>query len=387
MNRSRRIFRLSPLTLLASGLLASQGAAAPLAPARTPRIQVAILLDTSSSMDGLIDQARNQLWQVVDTFGKARQGNLAPTLEVAVLEYGNSGLSAQSGFVRQVAGLTTDLDRVSEALFALTTNGGDEYCGYAIDVATRELQWSSAKEDIRAIFIAGNEPFDQGPVSYVGSIALAKQRGIVVNTIHAGPYAEGLATHWQTGAQLAGGRFMSIDANQQIVHVAAPQDAEIAALNARLNETYVPYGAEGGAARKRQIAQDANSESISGALLSKRAEAKASALYESSTWDLVDAVEKDKLALDRVKPEDLPEKLRAMREPELATFVESKSKARKEIQGKIRALGAERASFVAEEQRKAATPELKSLDTALTEAVVEQGRSKGFTFEPTAPKP
>ena len=94
-----------------------------------PKIQLAILLDTSSSMNGLIDQTRNQLWQVVNEFSKAEQNGVKPSLEVAVYEYGNSRLSASNGYIRQVSGLTGELDAVSEALFSLTTNGGSEYCG------------------------------------------------------------------------------------------------------------------------------------------------------------------------------------------------------------------------------------------------------------------
>jgi hypothetical protein len=40
------------------------------------RIQIAILLDTSSSMDGLIDQAKTQLWKVVNTFIEAKHDRI-----------------------------------------------------------------------------------------------------------------------------------------------------------------------------------------------------------------------------------------------------------------------------------------------------------------------
>ena len=93
----------------------------------TPKIQLAILLDTSSSMDGLIDQTRKQLWQIVDEFSKTKKHNVTPSLQVAVYEYGNDNLQRQQGYTRQLVGLTGDLDRVSEALFSLTTNGGSEY--------------------------------------------------------------------------------------------------------------------------------------------------------------------------------------------------------------------------------------------------------------------
>ena len=126
-----------------------------------PRIQLAILLDTSNSMDGLIDQARNQLWAAVNEFSSSTHNGIRPILEVALFEYGNSNLIGQNGYVRQVLGFTQELDQVSEALFALTTDGGSEYCGYVINEAVTELYWSDSNHDIKSIFIAGNEPFNQ----------------------------------------------------------------------------------------------------------------------------------------------------------------------------------------------------------------------------------
>lgn len=128
-------------------------------PIQKPKIQIAILLDTSSSMSGLINQTRNQLWQVVNEFSTAKRQGVTPSLEVAIYEYGNNALSSEQGFVRKVTGLTAELDQVSEALFSLSTNGGDEYCGYAINSALSELNWSRSDNDIKTIFIAGNEPF------------------------------------------------------------------------------------------------------------------------------------------------------------------------------------------------------------------------------------
>ena len=134
--------------------------------ASRPVIQVAILLDTSNSMDGLIGQAKSQLWTFVNQFSPLRRDGLAPELQVALYEYGKSSISAGEGYLRMVVPFTTDLDRVSEQLFALTTHGGDEYCGAVIKSATQGLNWSPSARDLKVIFIAGNEPFTQGSVDY-----------------------------------------------------------------------------------------------------------------------------------------------------------------------------------------------------------------------------
>ena len=54
-------------------------------PLRSRRIQIAILLDTSGSMSGLIDQARTELWSIVNEFIFARQKGRQPEVQVALL--------------------------------------------------------------------------------------------------------------------------------------------------------------------------------------------------------------------------------------------------------------------------------------------------------------
>lgn len=345
-----------------------------------PRIQMAILLDTSSSMDGLIDQARNQLWNVVNEFSTAKRGGQTPTLEVALFEYGNSALSQQSGYIRKLSHFTGELDLISEGLFSLKTGGGDEYCGMAVKTAVNSLQWSQSNNDIKVIFIAGNEPFTQGPVDHTEAVALAKQRGISVNTIFAGDHKSGVSGGWQLGAQLAGGNYMSIDANRTIVHVAAPQDQEIAKLNSQLNQTYVPYGALGKDSADRQLEQDQKSGSISGALLAKRAKSKSSSYYSNSRWDLVDAIKEGKMQdedLAELEEEQLPEVMKGMNTEERKNHVAEQAKKRDELKSEISKLSKEREQYV-QQQKQQQAEKPASMNDALSEAVRKQATDKGF---------
>lgn len=350
-------------------------------PVNKPKIQLAILLDTSSSMNGLIDQARQQLWQVVNEFSTATQHGVKPSLEVAVFEYGNSRLSANSGYIRQVSGLTTELDQVSEALFSLTTNGGDEYCGLVIHGAVSQLKWSDSDNDIKAIFIAGNEPFTQGPMPFRQAIAAAKNKGIVVNTIHAGDYEQGARSGWKDGAVLAGGNFMSINHNHRVAHIVAPQDRQIAQLNAQLNQTYIPYGTEGKRKHERQMEQDAANSDISAGLLAKRAQSKVSSYYENSSWDLVDAHTNGKLDLESVEEEQLPESMRVMSKEERQHHVEQAAAERKKIQEDIKLLSKQRDAYVTAERRKLSKESVNTVEDALIAAVRKQGESKQYVFK------
>lgn len=362
--------------LLGSSLMGSGLASA--APAR-PLIQVAILLDTSNSMDGLIDQAKTQLWKVVNDLAGARRSGVKPELQVALFEYGNNGLPAAEGWVRLVLPLTTDLDRVSEALFALRTNGGDEFCGTVIRDAASRLAWSAAPADYRAIFIAGNEPFTQGNVAYKESCRAAIAKGIVVNTIFCGDRNEGIRTSWKDGADLADGRYMNIDQNLKAAEIEAPQDAEIARLGAELNQTYVPFGTAGSAGKARQEAQDANALAAAPSALAERQVTKAGAGYTNAGWDLVDAQKQGMTKVEDLKTEDLPVEMRSMSEAERKAHVAKKAAQRDQLQAQIKKLSDERTSYIAAARKNQAAG-TSTLDAALLDAVHQQVVKKGFVF-------
>ena len=345
-----------------------------------PLVQIALLLDTSNSMDGLIEQAKGQLWKIVNEFISAKQNGRRPELQVALFEYGKSSLSGREGHIRLIQPLRNDLDKLSEELFKLKTNGGEEYCGWVIREAVEKLGWSKSRDDFKAIFIAGNEPFTQGPVDYGKSCKSAIEKGIVVNTIHCGNQAEGVATKWQDGALLAEGRYMFIDQNRAVVHYEAPQDREIAELGVELNKTYVAFGTAGRASQMRQSGQDANSSSLSaqGSAVN-RSLFKASPHYSNSSWDLVDACKDGKVKLAEIKAEELPAEMQKMTEADRKTFLEQKSKEREKLQEQINRLNAERTRHIAEQVKKQAGT--NTLDAVMIATIREQAVKRNFRFE------
>ena len=348
---------------------------------KPPRIQIAVLLDTSGSMEGLIEQAKAHLWKVVNEFALAKKDGKIPHLEVALYEYGKSTIPAAEQYIRMIVPLTTDLDKVSEELFALRTNGGDEYCGAVIKAATEGLEWSPANGDLKAIFIAGNEPFTQGQVNFRGACKAAVTKGIVVSTIFCGPHQTGIDTHWRDGAVLADGTYMNIDQNRAIAHITAPQDKEIARLSAELNTTYLGYGHAGRQAAARQVEQDAEAEKLSVSVLAQRAAFKSSVQYRSSSWDLVDAVKEGKVDLSKAKPAELPENMRKMTPEQRKVHVAGKAKERARIQEAITKLHGERKQYVAEQRKKLGGSQANSLDTVLIESLRQQAARKHFTLK------
>lgn len=354
------------------------------AAASAPRIDLALLLDTSNSMDGLINQARAQLWKIVNDLATAEKDGKSPSLRVALYEYGNQGLPTDGGYVRQVLPLTDDLDKVSEELFALTTNGGDEYCGRVIEAATQGLEWSKSEEDLKLIVIAGNEPFTQGPTDYKKACGEAIAKGIVVNTIFCGDRAEGIQTGWEDGAKLADGTYSHINQDQQVAEIATPFDDDLARLSGDLNGTFVFVGVA--EVRRRfaanQIAQDTNAAGLGGAIAAERAVSKSGAAYGFDA-DLVELYAKDAEALDEVKEEQLPAELRDKSDEERKAILKKKADEREAIQKKINNLAEKRKAYIAEERKKLAESGEKgpSLDEALLGALRMQAEKKNFSFE------
>jgi len=191
------------------------------------KIQVALLLDTSNSMDGLIEQAKSRLWNIVNTLTTLKYAGKTPDIEIALYEYGNDGLSQQSNYIRQVTPLSTDLDLISEKLFSLRTNGGNEYCGAVIQDATKQLKWGKDNNNMKLIYIAGNEAFNQGGINYKEAISDALKNDIYVNTIFCGNSIEGINTFWKDGADYGKGKYFNIDSNQVVRYVATPYDDAI----------------------------------------------------------------------------------------------------------------------------------------------------------------
>lgn len=342
-------------------------------------IQLALLLDTSNSMDGLIEQAKSQLWKIVNELGVAKCGDgTQPNIKIALYEYGNDGLPSSEGYIRMVSGFTNDLDLISEKLFSLRTNGGNEYCGHVIQTSLRQLNWSASANDLKMIFIAGNEPFTQGSVSYRVAGGVAKEKGVVVNTIFCGNYEEGISTNWKDGADITGGNYMSIETNRKTLYIATPYDDEIARCNDRLNKTYIFYGSQGRAKKEAQVTQDNNAASYGQSNVVERAVSKSSKVYDNKSWDLVDAAKDNDKAIAEADEETLPAEMKGMNTQQRKNYVDGKAKERASIQTEIQTLNKKRLEYITANTPK--DSEEGSLDAAMLRAIRAQAKVKNLKW-------
>lgn len=409
------LLKSSTLAALSIGTLAAMAAAPPAAPFRAPvmrpmsavcpalfswpptmritpaearrTVELAICLDTSGSMDGLIEAAKLKLWDIVNDLALATP---TPRLRVALLTFGNDGHLAEDGWVRVDSPLTEDLDEISRQLFALRTNGGTEYVGRVLREAGEQLEWTPSDSTLKLVVVAGNESADQDQTFRYADVCKGLiSRGIMVNAIYCGNPADEIAPGWREVALLADGHYAAIDHNNGNIVIASPFDDKLAELSSTINRTYLAYGEKGAWGATNQAQQDANAQTLNSAVVAARCQSKGSALYSNEHWDLVDACRSAAFKLADVKDEDLPESMRGKTLEQKQAIVADMAAQREAIQKEIADFSARRQAYVNEELKKHQSEEDRSFDTALRKAIRAQAMSKGFEFkvEPLTSRP
>ena len=352
-------------------------AAADTVPANDVRrdVDLVIALDVSGSMEGLIESAKQRLWDITNELARARP---VPALRVAILSYGNPAYGEQSGYVRVDLPFTADLDKVNATLFAFRTDGGEEYVARAIQTSLDTLQWSAKQDALKIVFVAGNESAEQDPRLTIAQVTYAAaNRGVVVNAIYCGADASEEARGWERVATRTNGVYASIDQQAAAVaNVATPFDEQITALNAELNSTYIAFGEGGQRGQANQVEQDRNAEAMSPSASTSRIVAKAGALYRAA-WDLVDAVESGK-KLDEIPAAELPAEMQALPPAERETYVRDKAERRQDLKRQIGELAASRSEYIAEQKESSA--DATGLDAAILEGLRDVAATKGFSF-------
>lgn len=349
-------------------------------PARQQQsVDLVIALDVSGSMDGLIDSAKQRLWDIVNELAQA---NPQPDLRMAILTYGNPSYGEQSGYVRIDMPFTRDLDAINRTLFSFGTNGGDEYVSRVVHRSVTDLNWTEDSDALKILFIAGNEAANQDPaISVELATELATNSGIVVNTIYCGDEDDNIVASWREFSSLTNGLFASISQNASAVaNIETPMDVELARLNNELNATYVPFGKDGDQYKANQVAQDENAAVMSMPSVVSRTVAKVSGLYKNSEWDLLDALDSG-VELEEMDVADLPEPMQSLNEEERKVFVGELSDKRESVTAEIAELGKQRQNYITEERARLSADAESGLDDAILNGVRELAERKGFEFD------
>jgi Mg-chelatase subunit ChlD len=347
--------------------------------ARAPRIEVAFVLDTTGSMAGLIEGAKLKIWSIANQLAS---GQPTPQVRIALVAYRDRG----DAYVTRVKPLTDDIDAVYAELQQLAAEGGGdapESVNQALHEAVTTLAWSGDAGVYRAIFLVGDAPphLDYpDDVKFSDSVALARQKGIVINTVQCGAYPE-TTPFWQQIASTGGGTYAAIEQNGGMLALATPMDDELSKLNSDLASTLVPYGAadeQAELALKRDRAAAAPASAVASRLgfLSKLG-----GRLNAGRADLLDAIASGEKTLAEVPAPELPPALAAMEPAAREEFVKQKLEERKTIQAKIDGLSKERDTYVEHESaRRAAEGSDAGFDAKVRDAVRAQAAVAGITY-------
>ncbi|MEL6850912.1 MAG: VWA domain-containing protein [Bacteroidota bacterium] len=352
---------------------------------KSRKIQVALILDVSGSMDGLIEQAKSQLWHIVNGIMAEEDYYNPPVLELALYEYGSGRLGSRKRYLRRVVPLTTDLDWIADELYQLRVGGKYEHGPAAIAHAVNNLQWSRRNRDIKMIFIAGNESLQQGPVHFSQAVELAARKDIIVNTIFCGPYNQGVKMGWKKVARLGGGDYLNIDHNYQPYVPTTSMDPYLMELNTQLNQTYIPYGTYGKRYFQRQRYQDQCALRYGQGIQVQRILTKSSGVYRNPSWDLVDAVHYGAVDLATIPPADLPANMRNMNLAQRRAYIARMQTQRQSVRNRIQTSAKKRDRQLGNEVSVGQRPQMqqpakaRTLDKAILESTKKQVRTRSAT--------
>lgn len=356
----------------------------PVPTAQAPRVDAVFVLDTTGSMGGLIEAAKEKIWSIATSMSQARP---APILRLGLVAYRDRG----DDYVTRVVDLSEDLDSVYATLMDFAAGGGGdgpESVNKALYDAVHQVSWSQDPTAYKVVFLVGDAPPHMDypdEVRYPDTLAEAARLGIVVNTIQCGDLAA-TAQPWQQIAQLGGGRYFEVGQAGSALALVSPWDDEIARLSAALDETRLYFGDKD--AKAKMVEKEKATAKLH-ALASPAARARRATYNASEAGarnllgdsELVDAIETGKVDLDEIDTAELPAAMQAMAPEEQRAFVQETAARRAELQGRIEGLTRQRADYLKQKVEETGSAAEASLDHKIYGAVREQAEDKGILLE------
>ena len=363
------------LTVTACGIAVSAAAAAekPAAPKKTPHVEVVFCLDTTGSMTGLIDAAKQKIWAISNQIATGRP---TPQLKIGLVAYRDRG----DEYITKIVPLTDDLDAIHAQLKTFVAAGGGdtpESVNQALDDSVNKIQWSTDKGTLRLIFLVGDAPPHMDypdDVKYPVTCKRAAERGIIINTVQCGPDPETRRV-WQDICTKAEGSYVQIAQDGGGMAVATPYDKDLAAINKELARTTLTYG---DAAQQR----DGERKKDSAARLEPAAAAERASFAAKSgavaAYDLLDAVKSGKLKLDDLKQEHLPPELQKLSRPEQKAYLDRLDRRRGELSKQAVDLDKKRSAYIG--KKLAESGKKDAFDAQVVQMLQKQAQRYGIDY-------
>jgi hypothetical protein len=339
--------------------------------AARPRVEVAFVLDSTGSMGGLIEGAKQKIWSIANSI---IVGKPTPEVRIGLVTYRDRG----DEYVTKRFDLTADIDTVFQNLQSFAADGGGddpESVNQALDEAVNRLSWSADRSVLKIIFLVGDYPphMDYADdVKYTVSCQAAARKGLIINTVQCGD-VPATTEVWQQIARLAEGSYVALAQSGNMTVMATPFDEEIAKTSAALGGTVIAYGDDARQAEARHKVENA-----AGAPASVAADRAAYNLASGGKaiqgrGDLLSDIEDGTIDPARLAPELLPLEMRKMTTPQRTAYIAKQKTARDSLNRTLADLGRKRADYISAEQKRLAVAGTgDAFDTKVAEIIAAE---------------
>ena len=336
------------------------------------------MLDTTGSMGGLIEGAKQKIWSIANDMIRAKP---TPEIRLGLVAYRDRG----DEYVTKTFDLTNDIDAIYGHLRSFQAAGGGdepESVNEALQDAVRKMSWSQDRQVLKIIFLVGDAPphmdYADGP-KYPQVCQEAVKKDIIINTVQCGGI-ERTTPFWKEIAQLSEGSYAAVAQSGNMVAIATPMDSELAELNRKLGKTLVAYGAEPArrAVATKQLAAEAAPASVAADRLAFNSRAGVAVQGEG---ELLDGLGSGKVKLESLDQDKLPAELQKLDREELKVAIGKKQKERAELQARIQKLTQERDNYVAvERKRQAEQGKGDTFDEKVAASIRAEAARKGIEY-------
>lgn len=314
-------------------------------PAPRPDVEVVFVLDTTGSMGGLIEAAKQKIWAISNQIAS---GKPTPLLKVGLVAFRDRG----DEYITKIFDLTDDLDSIHGHLQGLKAAGGGDFpesVNEALNMAVQKISWNKNPKTLKLIFLVGDAPphMDYNEVKYPEICKTAVEKNITINTVQCGVNPQ-TKKSWEDICRLAEGSYVQIDqAGGPVVAIATPFDKDLAEINREMSKNTLVFG-------RREVQEAAREKAASGGALAPAAAADRAGFLArnnaATSYDLLQNVKDGKFKLEDIKKDELPDELKNLSTAEQKVFLEKLDKSRQELQTKALDLDKKRNEFIAKKQ-------------------------------------
>jgi len=368
-------------TLLFALLLADSVIAAKESPNEDkPRIEVCFVLDTTGSMGGLIEGAKQKIWSIANEMISAKP---TPELKLGLIGYRDRG----DDYIVKSLQLTDDIDSIYAHLRDFKAEGGGdepESVNEALAEAVEKMPWSHDRKVLKIIFLVGDAPphmdYADGP-KYPELCRMAAKKDLIINTVQCGSIAA-TTPIWKEIAKSSEGSYAAIAQSGGVAVITTPMDDELAKLNKKIGETLIPYGdadVRHEVAAKQAFAERAPATAAADRL-NYNAKTKKSVQGQG---ELLDALASNEVKLEAIDKKDLPTEFQKLTKDEIEGRIAETRAERDRLQKEVQELARKRDAYIrTENTRLAEAGKSDGFDEKVAETIHQQAKRKGISYAP-----